>query len=421
MKHTILLREKPALVKGHITIDYTRDGRVLERIEGDNRCFDSSFNAVYNWANDVLNGYSATESANLLRLYTDPAPANPDLPYCRASAQLGYGSKGQPASGTTRGAWNAQKSYDNKVINSGNGVSFKWAYDWGVTQMLNGQIRSLGIGHGGEQSTLFLNRAQRTYLNANAWVMKGYVGFRVYANAAERLVNRANIKTGTVLADINIASKVKTDVVSGDNWSIGADHDTGRMYVMLYNTNAAQAATRRILYEFADDTFASLLNTYNISALTVYPSEGATKGFAVYKKKMYIPNAAISMYDYVANTAPTTYPAPIAGSFAHDGLLVKDQYLIRSRGNTFCPVFNMETNTYHSECLFTRSIGGQSYASFIEPLISYSPVVFASGNGYLPFYVLQTMSLFKVPDGAPERPEESGVSIDYQIDVIYAG
>ena len=48
MHNKILVKDHPVIVTGHVVVDYVRDGRVLERIEGDNMCFDSSFNAIRN-------------------------------------------------------------------------------------------------------------------------------------------------------------------------------------------------------------------------------------------------------------------------------------------------------------------------------------------------------------------------------------
>lgn len=419
-----ILEAHPALIKGHVILDYVRKGKILERIEGDNMCFDSTFNATNNWF-DYISG-----NDTYMYIYANGNYANAELPYPRQASCMGTGVKGKPASGTTQGAWNAKKSYDNKVLNSGNGVSFKWAYDWSVTQMLGNEIRSLGMGNA--FSNITINRSQRSPSGGVSFVNNGYVGYKINITGVERLIARRNLKTQETLPEINIASKVKTDNVSGDQWSMGFAADNSKSYVMLYNTNAAQASTRRLLYEFSDSTFTTLLNTYTISALTTYPT-ALTKGFVVYKNKMYIPNHDILEYNFITNAVPVNFPAPTAiipiynftNFLPQTALLFKGSYLIRSNHGQVVPVFNMETRAYEPEAMGTFYSNPYQMAPYIEPLIGDNPIIFTSGGptsagiGAYPYFISQMLSCFRLPDNSPVRPEDSGVSIDYQIDILY--
>lgn len=419
MKNSILLKKRPVLVKGHVIVDYVRKDKILERVEGDNMCFDTSFNAASNWGDLLFSG------ANTMVIYASDKAADPAIPFLRYASRMGWGVKSAAASGTTQGAWNATKSYDCKVINSGNGVSFKWAYDWGVTQMLGNQIKSLGIGYAGVP--LFLNRAQLLLNNDTSWVMKGYIGNKINISGVKRLINRRNIKTNEILTEIDVSSKVKTDNVSGDTWSMGFAHDNNKAYIMLYNTNAAQAATRRLLYEFTDSTFTTLQNTYTISAMTTYPT-AEVKGFIIFNNKMYIPNHDIVEYNYITNVAPLTFPAPtaiVSGSdftnfSAQISLLCKPPYIIRTRKGQYVPVFNLATRSYEPEACYIQNNNSYNENSYFEPLIGDEPLVHTGGIATtLPTHFLQMFSCFKLPANSPDRPEDSGVSIDYQIDIIY--
>ena len=99
MKNRILLREDRLIsVKGHVILDYVREGKILERVEGDNMCFDSSFNGVANWYDHI-----EKISAHLMLYNTDKAP-DPEMPYQRRGNVIGWGYKDEVASGTVQGA-----------------------------------------------------------------------------------------------------------------------------------------------------------------------------------------------------------------------------------------------------------------------------------------------------------------------------
>ena len=426
MKNRILLREDRLIsVKGHVILDYVREGKILERVEGDNMCFDSSFNGVANWYDHI-----EKVSAHLMLYNTDKAP-DPEMPYQRRGNVIGWGYKGQVASGTVQGAWNAAKSYDNKIINDGNGISFKWAYDFGVTQMVGMDIKSLGVGYG--HSRLYLNRYERSNFNLTGFLAKGYLGYIASFSGTNRLINVRSLKQQLVFNDINVAAFVKTDNVSDDNWAIGFATDTDKAYVLLYNGNAAQSA-RRILYEFADDTFTVLTNTYNVTNTPFLNSSDPIRGFLVYGNKMYLPNSNVVEFDFVANTTPVTFVMPTspinigqfnsggvnsAYSAGRNGVAFKGKYMFRLTQDFFVPIFNMETKKYEPEAPYFPSATNNYFAAYIEPMVDGSPLVVTSGNSTMPYSVFQMLTCYTLPPDAPARPEDSGVSVDYQIDINY--
>ncbi len=425
MKNSILLRERPALVKGRVILDYTRKGKILERIEGDNMCFESAFNATNNWW-DKISG----ASAHIFMYGSDKAP-DPTMPYQRRGTVIGWGFKGKVASGAIQGAWNAAKSFDNKVIKDGDGISFKWAYDWGVTQMVGLPIKSLGMGY--DPVYGYLSRYEKRFTYDTGYVSKGYLGYLFDTSGTNRLIKVRSLKQQLIFNDINVAAFVKTDYVSGDYWNFGFASDTGKAYILLYNGNTGQTA-RRLLYEFADDTFTSLVATYPIINGTCMKI--GVNGIVVYKNKIYIPNANIIEYDFVADTSPVTYTQPISPiaiggynsggkdascSAAENGLMFKGKHLIRVRQEWWTPVFNMETKTYEPECIYGPYESASYYASYIEPMIDGSPVVHANGHSGATqsYFMTQMLSCYTLPSDAPDRPEDSGVSLDYQIDISY--
>lgn len=419
----LFLRNRPVEVTGHVILDYTRNGKILERIEGDNMCFEVPFNHCANWFNEI-------ETAAQLLLYNSTKQPDPELPYQRRANVIGWGIKDAVASGTTQGAYNASKSYQNKIINNGDGVSFKWAYDFGVTQMVGLPIKSLGIGHG--YRTFYLNRYERSNFNLSSFTAKGYMGYQLNFSGTNRLIQVRSLKQQLVFNDIDVSAFVKTDNVEGDNWCFGFATDNNKAYILLYNGNAAQINTRRLLYEFADDTFSVLLNTYNVTKSTITDARD-TKGFAVYKNKIYFPNDYVTEYDFIADTDPVKYPTPVSpiainlytpgevgGQRARNGITFKDKYLFRFRLEQFVPIFNMETKQYEPECAYGMYVNGNhNFAYYMEPILPGTPFVQTSGNNDLAYATLPMLTCYTLPADAPDRPEDSGVSVDYQIDINY--
>ena len=422
MGSRILLRDRPVQVKGHVIVDYVRGDKILERIEGDNVCFEAPFNHTADWA------YYIKTYPQLMLYNSDKAP-DLNLPYQRRANVIGWGSKGAVASGTTQGAWNAQKSYDAKIINNGDGISWKWAYDFGVTQMVGLPIKSLGIGQGNLRQTL--NRYALSSFNQTAFTAKGYMGYKLNMSGVNRLIQVMNLKQQLTFNDINIASAVGTDTVSGDSWYIGFAADNDKAYILRYNGASGQSA-RKTLYEFEDDTFTTLLRTYNVTK-TSY-AVGTVRGFVVYNNKIYFPNSNIVEYDFVADTDPVTITQPVSPisipnynsggadpsySRADHGLCFDGKYLFRIREEWWIPVFNMETRQYEPECAVAWSTNAHNHAYYIEPLIPGQPVVCTSGNKAYPYNIMTMLTCYTLPADAPERPEDSGVSVDYQIDINY--
>ena len=416
----------PVSVKGHVTLDYVRKGKILERIEGDNMCFESSFNATWNWW-DRISG----DNAYMFLYNSDKAP-DPTLPYQRRGNCIGWGSKDQVASGTTQGAWNASKSYDNKVILDGDGISFKWAYDFGVTQMVGNPVKSLGVGY--DVVSGYINRYERTSLNETGFITKGYLGYKLNMGGTNRLIQVRSLKQQLVFNDINIAAFVKTDTFDGDRWAIGFASDNNKAYIMLYNGNADKTA-RRLLYEFKDDTFTNLLQTYSIAVNGKAPySSSYIPGFAVYNNKIYLPEANVKEYDFVNDTPIVTFTQPISpisiGSYNSGGtddgvdarnmLFTRNEYLFRGRESYWIPIFNMAKREYEPECWYASDYMNTIRVSgYIEPLIDGSPAVTIYGNNSYPYSLQQMFTCYTLPPDAPARPEDSGISVDYQIDITY--
>jgi hypothetical protein len=82
-------------------------------------------------------------------------------------------------------------------------------------------------------------------------------------------------------------------------------------------------------------------------------------------------------------------------------------------------IYNLVTEEVEPEIVCQN---WSSMLNYFEPQLKHSPLIDLGGYDNRNWSSLNTytaLSCYKLPDNFPERPEDSGVSVDYQIDILY--
>ena len=444
MRENIEMDEKDGNVRGFVTIEY-RDpttGKVREKIEDENHVFGNSFKCGF-WSNMLIQ-----TARDIFFVTDDNTPPSDDLPYLRGNI-IGWGRNVVGGTNVRQGAFVAGESQPMGAdIGEGLGRRFRYVFDFTPTQLLEG-IGSFGFTpqyrpfvHQVASTTehCFLRPIRERFLNQwntlpattvnIANVFKKGTSYRLHQSAATAagivtLQIQDLLRTGVSSIRPNIVVTPHfTALGAGQERSVGIAFDSDRAYLMMLSATVVQ----RRLFEFEDDTFTNLLNTY---LLPTVAAQGTLRVFAVYGKTIYAYHPTTGQMMYVEDfTNPENWiiveanacPYNTALGVGMRSITINDG-ILSSHGFARQPWFDIETK---KQVLNTFAIGGttqNTLGTCLDPsqgnrmFLHTIPGTF--GTAVYDYVTTQALCCYAMPPDAPPRPEGTGVRISYQLDVMF--
>ena len=440
----------PAQFEGRCCIQYTDPltGRVLEEIKGQNHVFEAQLNGLA-----ALN--STALEADLLLTTGGYLPTDDDIPFIPGQP-IGYGRVDASGEGLYRGAYRTADSYYNKKTLSK--ITNKYVYDFLQTQALGGPVNWVGLtgylGNGIGTSALQVphrysdrrssNSIQdcetREIISVEVNGSSNVLYPRIYINewqeqSAERTVDLSP-HTGTFFAS-NTAC-------------IAAELGGSDYIVAMYARKLSSESLHWYVYQFNSD-FSSLKGFWEIpeSAISGYRT-GLAGYFTGGKVYFYVTAASGNSYeDYGLqildlNGLTATYKD---GEYYWDGQVDYDiirpneALICRFQSSIWYPAVTSSNGGVFSTDL--RSSSFLSLGIFVDPdggaMLCVPP---SSINRYSYYYALFRSAIpalggqwgrniyngsgvttpfaytrYKVPSSAPTRPEGSGMTVIYELDI----
>lgn len=401
-------------IVGNVTIDYTDPvtGRVKERIQDHNHEFIDQF-ASLAW--DTILSLTTAET---LFMTDDNTPPDDNFQYLRGNI-VGWGMNGADASGTYRGKYVADKSFNRQPFASDEGYGYRWKYVYDFTpSQVPGKIGSIGItaqymNFSSANNPVYPVKRFRYTTEANYYIYKGQWGYRIDNTGIITVYNPLSNEKYTV--DVSAVTGTAHTLCLGFNYS------NGKAYILAYHSTAAN----RRMYEFLDEEFSVLLNTYSPSSIAAYPS--TTKVFAVYDNYYYYWNSGWYRGDFAENVNAVLQPVPVCPYIAS---AATGQVGSIAGHDDYIYVFNNGNSTSYRHLIWdakeNRSVASINAATTSSAYQQQCPEDPTTANrlyllsyygGY--FMYKNALTCYVLPDDAPERPENSGVQITYLVDVTY--
>jgi hypothetical protein len=242
------------------------------------------------------------------------------------------------------------------------------------------------------------------------------------------MYNLLNGETRTV--DVTARSAGLTGTL---NRSIGVSFDSPRAYLMVHSATA----TQRRVFEFADDTFETLLNTYDFSSQATNITNGCfvvfgDRFFSMNNNGMesgsFVNNVAQIVHNHTACPYNTTITSGTARYITiRDGKF----YTLAASGGTGDvtarnSVWDLATMTQiatigtisHSISSTPNILGVATDPTLGDRMFLYvMPGLY--GSAAYDFYTNQALAAYVLPNDAPQRPPGTGMRVAYQIDVMF--
>ena len=405
-------------VEGSVLIQY-RDpvtDKVVKQTEDHNHAFLGMFSSLA-WE-QIL----SLTTQPIFFLSNDPTPPSNDFPYLRGET-IGWGTVNGVGSGSYLGSWAAGIGYIRQPITEyegfpAYGMQWRYAFDFAANQILQ-EIGSLGIT---AQYMPYVAGASNTYPIRRIRYEPAENVYYVYKNNKGYSITDAGI-----VSVYNPVTREKTTIdvsdiaETGAILCVGANAATDRMYIFKYH---ATAANRR-MYEYSDDTFTTVLQTWSPTNITAYPT--TNRIFVVQDNFMFYWNANWMRCDFVnnVNTAVMTFPAhPLltARMAANtNSMLLKDGncYIMddftTSSNNIILNMASQSLMAYYNPAARTGTRQAQhAIVDMIEPPNN-GILLSSSLDQY--YYHKQALTCF-VPQADP-RPPNTAIRIIYTITVLY--
>lgn len=273
------LPKRASAAFGKVRLDFTDliTGKVIDRVEGKNMVFTDAL---------FSNGWINAVSSAFLVLTDNADPIDPDMPFVLGEI-IGYGIPSSDGLGLYRGAYNpANQKLAEATLEK---ISWKFQYDFTAPQAI-GTIRTIGLTNQFSylQRIPFDGFPAKIYSTNFANVTND--GRYSYVCSTSGIVTKYDNLLGT-------ASTIDVSATVGSTGSkaVGYAPATGKYYI--HNGDA------KTLYEFADNTFGTLVATYSLSNLTAYGL-----AFYIYGDNMFVLSNGRNIYvsDYVNNTSHIT-------------------------------------------------------------------------------------------------------------------
>lgn len=401
---------KPGHAEGHICLELydpiTR--RITEQRKVKNHVFE-----------DLLFSGPSLDWAAMLNtawvvLNDSTAAIDNDVPFILGQT-LGYGVPSTAAGGTLRAGYvSATQQLGVCTLEK---MSWIYAYDFSSSQAV-GTIGTAGI------TTQFFSSANRPLTSFSKTTISGIYsatndGRYVYVCSTAGIITKYDLYEGTS-STIDVSAIVGT--TSSSYKTVGYNPVTGHYYINVYSSTSAN----RRVFEFADNTFSSAVNTYS-------PTNNTQPGSTSYPMYVYgtvayfIVGQNIYAVDFSANTTPTTiaittYNAAcyyqnatftLAGSLNYQTVPL-GKYILCWGGDTDDQgiLFDISTGT-----LAGWAVTPATYSSGpagLAPISQNKMPIVAAGtfytNGAVAAHLLDTPLV---------KPSNQGLLVTYQIDIYW--
>lgn len=382
-KEMAFLDSKAISAKGRPQIDIwdIDTHRILNRVEGKNHVFDCALKAT-NWSGCI--------SKSMLCLTDSTREIDTQIPYVMGKV-VGCGFPSQDGAGLYQGAYNAA----NQVLSTrtDNTVTWKFQYDFTSAQC-NATIGTLGLTNqfGSAKSTHF-SAYSSTYASNSQYFCDGRYQ---YTGVKTGVILKSDIYTGHE-ASIDLSSILGTS--SSGYLYVGYEPETGYYHVYkFYNTPQ--------WFVFSDNTFSSLLATYNVTFGDI-----AGYSFFVHNGQAYcLTSDHYQVLDYINNNS--------AGNFT----LNAADLSATSYGN----------NYGYSSCIFVKGTNIATSTGLLNASTLKYDAFFNNGgfNSICPLeserllYNLHdctyncAVSAYKLPEPVT-KTSSNGMTVTYELEVTY--
>lgn len=276
-------------------------GKVIDKVEGKNHVFS---NALLSKRSSDRNWQSAVSTVHTV--LTDSSDAvDTSIPYLRGNI-IGFGIPSVSGSGDYRGAYNSA----NQVLAAQTIDSTRWKFQYDfTTAQANGTINTVGLTYQYSNNPVSILSAFNFPGIANSTADRCTCDGRyAYSCTTEGVITKFDVHNNTSTT-IDVSSIVGTSSSAYKN--VGYAADTGKYYILTDSSTASE----RKLYEFSDDTFSTIVNTYEVSNIA-FGSYNAP--IYIYGNYIFQVNSIEIRYaNFVSNTAYTA----LLGSTAPSNLI----------------------------------------------------------------------------------------------------
>lgn len=422
MKEIIFPNRKPAHIEGHVVIDLTDPitGKVKNRVDGKNIAFPDSvfsFQSGADWQSQI---------SGVPMILTDAvSPADVNLPFVFGQL-VGIGLPSQNTLGTYRGAYNAASQVlAQKYIDK---MRWKFVYNFTTPQANTAPIKSVGLSH---QFNWFTTNAQRKVFSGFTPV--GYTTPAV-APAGDGRYSIWITSAGVVTKldqYTNVSTVIDLSATVGNNTSnqkgIGYNPQTGQWGILVMSATAGS----RKLYIYSDNTFSSLVNTYNPSNYTV----NTASPFYFYGNFFFNGIGAVLYYfDYINNNSQTAINLPAEGYtyslYSPSGYTVASRLFERSiaygkyilsfgyyGGTTYSPgaIYDMDVKTFAGFNCSPTENNGIGYGAIFYPATTTGKLF---GCWYSGFNHSNALTAYNLP--APvTKTSANAMTATYELEVYW--
>lgn len=437
--------------EGRVKIDYIDPltEKVKERIEGKNHVFKEILFGANWW----------TQLMQQIPLYiTDGTqPIDVNWPLMKGNI-IGWGNPNKGSSGDYRGNYDSSNSFLAKRTNSG--MASKFVYQFTPTQAL-GNIGQIGLTSqfGGNFTDYF--KPVQSQINSNniiAQCIQDGFGWTCTTSNNRVIVRKFGgfyegmDNYNSIISEIDITDKIG-NITSMLNRQVTRDPDTGRFYVIKHLSGQSPGFG---IYEFSDESFDTVLRTWSAATYDIVnwswnnrPVMSFYNGALYYNNgqshplyKMVLPSGGGTLTASNAGVAlpPSSYEKPYPNGFSTYSLDAGDGYVVRIPNTTYVILQQIQ---YYKEQYFPTiwdlaterpvnilPLAYQGYDTrqfynlhpFMGNMKAFVANAFANG-------AIQTngnagkgphaAAIYKVPNDAPPRPSGYGMTITYELEVVY--
>jgi len=418
MREFSKLRFEDLNAEGRVTIRYIDPitSRVKEEIKGKNYVFkDHLFTP--NWFSLMNTGYPLVITDSRVNV-------DPNFPFLKGKF-IGYGIPGQTSSGNYRGRYVPEQSY-NRQFSPGGKISSKYTFEFTPTQAL-GELGQIGLTY---------QYASFTTGNADSYFKNFFIG-------SNKPGSRGVIKGNSVIYDVlhstgtRFTPRVYRGIIypmdqpmeeyqflisqSYSNYAIAPSIDSSKIYLI-----GRTSANLLVIYEFADDTnFSTPLNTYQFTTginLTFEPYAAA------YSRKIFLfPSGSGNNQYWIVDLDTQSVVSKsisdwvISGTTFNPGSVTIDSQYIY-----VAPFYVGGGGIYYGIIIdsFTGDVVSGLSVNVTYPACIVNPYQeglawFSMNQSFPTVSVFNALTVFKVPDDTPPRPQNYGMTITYELEIQY--
>lgn len=450
------LEAKQLMLHGHCCIEYKDDitGKVREKIEGNNHVFVDQFagaTSLYNYFNQpILLCEGGSDISDALPII----PGNP----------IGIGMPGQETYGIYRGAWRSSDAYILHT-NGNTGVSSKHVYDFTAQQAI-GSLKWLGLNIMAYTVPKSILYPGISYSNLTNRILDSKTGWAFYVYTTPTFQTEGNIVCRNMLTGANTTIPISLSTLGITEYYNTSSSSYNSLYTRLVYDNVNERLHAIISYYKSQGARTAIWATFNDAFTAVESTEDMDwlKDWTGYDLRRYngvlnnnkilflsSPVWAEQYTEHIIDLVEHTYTSNdigIAVELQNCNLFYFDQnidicenyvwwaipynryydssygYMSASSNSgkfrTISPVYQLDTMSVVSYTPPLSSFVDSSYPKTLKNSIGVAPnqlIVGMVDTTNKLSGIIGALTKYKIPDGAPDRPEGSAMSITYDIEL----